>query len=141
MEGVFLMFSGGILFALGAVFTNILAQAIGDANVFPLFFWELLFGIFWFEYYHFWVFIGFWGMAIFNLFSLVFVQSALQKGKAVLMVPIQNTLVFIVPVIAGLFVFQQSFNNYFLFSIAFVLIIFSVCSLSKFQAKLEMIDK
>lgn len=140
-EGLFIMFSGAILYALGAVFTNVVAQAFGDAEVqitwYILF--ELLFGIFWFDYYHLWLFIGFWAMAFFNIVSVVFYQSAFQKGKAIIMGPILNTFVLIIPVITGLLVFGQSFENLLLFLIAIILVLTGIISLSRFQAEIEQI--
>lgn len=141
-EALLVMFSGATLYALGAIFTNILAQAFGDANVritwYLLF--ELLFGIFWFDYAHLWLFLGFWGMAFFNVVSVVFYQSAFQKGKAVLMGPILNTFVLVLPVIAGLFIFNQSFENYVLFIISLIFILIGIIILSKFQAEIESIE-
>lgn len=139
LEGFFIMIIGSLLFSLGATFTNILAQAYNDANINPLFFWEIIFGIFWFDYLHIWLFCGFWGMIIFNLISIVFFQTALQKIKAVVVVPIHNAIILIVPVLAGLFVFHQKFENILLFLASIVLILISIISLSKFQADIESI--
>lgn len=141
LEGLFIMFTGSILYALGAVFTNILAQAFKDSQVFPLFFWEMIFGIFWFEYFHLWLFLGFWGMAIFNVVSVAFYQSAFQKGKALIMFPILNSFSLIIPIIAGLFVFNQSFAVIYLFLIAIVLILIATLTLSRFQAEIETLEK
>lgn len=140
LEGFFLMIIGSLLFSLGATFTNILAQAFKDANIFPLFFWEILFGIFWLDPLHVWLFFGFWGMIIFNLTSIIFFQSALQKKKAVVVVPIHNAIILIVPILAGLFVFNQKFENLILFLISIFLILISIISLSKFQAEIESIE-
>lgn len=139
LEGFFIMIIGSLLFSLGATFTNILAQAYNDANVNALFFWEIIFGIFWFDYLHIWLFFGFWGMIVFNLISIIFFQTALQKIKAVVVVPIHNAIVLIVPVLAGLFVFHQKFENILLFFISIILILISIISLSKFQAEIESI--
>ncbi|MFX1402376.1 MAG: DMT family transporter [Promethearchaeota archaeon] len=139
LEGFFIMLIGSLLFSLGATFTNILAQAYNDANINPLFFWEIIFGIFWLDYLHIWLFFGFWGMIIFNLVSIVFFQTALQKIKAVVVVPIHNAIILLVPVLAGLFVFQQKFENTLLFLISIVIILLSIISLSKFQADIESI--
>ncbi|MHA1293966.1 MAG: hypothetical protein ACTSQJ_15025 [Promethearchaeota archaeon] len=143
-EGLFIMFTGAILYALGAIFTNILAEAIVLAKINPLFFWEIIFGIFWFafasSYFHLWLFLGFWGMVFFNVFSVIFYQSAFQKGKAIIMFPILNSFALLIPILAGLLVFHQGFSNYALFSIAIVLLLISNITLSKFQAKIEAIE-
>ena len=139
-EGIFLMFIGAILYSIGAIFTNILAQAFIEANIFPFFFWEILFGIFWFDYLHLWMFISAWGMLIFYISSVIFLQSALQKSKALRIVPVQNAIMLIIPIIAGLFVFNQTFQNYLLFAIALGLIVISIISLSRFQVKIELIQ-
>ncbi|MHA2429786.1 MAG: hypothetical protein ACXACC_02015 [Promethearchaeota archaeon] len=139
-EGMFLMFIGAILYSIGAIFTNILAQAFTEANIFPLFFWEILFGIFWFDYLHLWMFISSWGMLVFYISSVIFLQSALQKSKALTIVPIQNAIMLIIPIIAGLFVFNQTFQNLILFLVALVLILISTISLSRFQVKIELIQ-
>lgn len=143
LEGLFIMFTGGILFALGGIFTNILVQAFIDAeiNLLSPFGWaEVLFGVFWFDYSHLWVFIGFWGMVFCNVISVVFYQSAFQKGKAVLMFPILNSFALIIPIIAGIFVFRQSFNNYYLFIISVIILLIATLLLSKFQAAMETIS-
>ncbi|MFW9937412.1 MAG: hypothetical protein ACFFD5_07165 [Candidatus Thorarchaeota archaeon] len=140
LEGLFILFTGGIFYAFGLIFTNILAQAITDAHVFPLYFWEILFGIFWFDYYHLWLFLGFWGMVISNIISITFYQSAFQKGKALTMYPILNSFILIIPLLAGLFVFNQSFMNFPLFFIAVFIVLIANITLSKFQAQIETIE-
>ncbi len=142
VESIYLMFTGAIPYAIGAIFTNVLAQAFSDANVgitwyFPF---EFLFGIFWFDYAHIWLFIAVYGTLIFNVASIAFVQSALQKGRAVVVMPILNSFALILPIIAGLFVFNQTFANIYLFLITIVLILIATISLSKFQAKIETIE-
>ncbi|TFG18277.1 MAG: hypothetical protein EU531_00460 [Promethearchaeota archaeon] len=141
LEGIFIMFIGAIFYSLGAVFTNILAQALVDSNIFIPFFWEILFGIFWFEYMHFWAFIGFWGLAVFNIASVIFIQSSLQRSKAVFIIPIQNSITFVIPIIAGLFVFNQNFKNNIFFIITIVIVLISTIILSKYEASIQNIDK
>ncbi len=136
LEGLFLTLTGAILYSLGTVFTNIFTQALYNAGVNPIFFWEILFGIIWFES-HLWVFIGFWGMLFFNVSSIIFYQVGFQKGKAILMFPIFNTITLIIPIIVGLFVFNQTFINYYFFTIALILILVATLILSKFQADVE----
>ncbi|MFX1257459.1 MAG: hypothetical protein ACFFAN_06355 [Promethearchaeota archaeon] len=144
LESLFIMFVGAILYALGGIFTNVFAQAFIDAkiNLFTYYGWiEVLFGVFWFDYIHLWVFLGFWGMIICNISSVVFYQSAFQKGKTVLMFPILNSFALIIPIVVGLFVFRQSFNNDYLFLIAIVFILSATLILSKFQAEIEIFHK
>ncbi len=140
VEGILIMFIGAIFYSLGAVFTNVLAQALVDSYIFIPFFWEILFGIFWFEFTHFWAFIGFWGLVIFNISSVIFIQSSLQRSKAVFIIPIQNSITFIIPIIAGLLVFNQTFNNYIFFIITIIIVLISTITLSKYQVSLEKIE-
>jgi hypothetical protein len=139
VEPLYLMLCGGILFALGGTFTNILGQAFIFTGIefswYILF--EIVFGIFWWDYGHLLVFIGFWGMVTLNLSSLTFYQSAMQKGKATIMYPILDTLALIVPITAGLLVFKQTFENPFLFWLAIGFAMIGSLILSRFQAKIE----
>ncbi len=142
-EGISLIVIASLLFSIGAIFTNIFVQAFVDAKIqiISLFGWaEVFFGIFWFEYFHSWVFIGIWIVGITNIVGLVFQQNALHKGKAVLMWPIQNGISIIIPVIAGFFVFNQSVGNPYLFFVAMVMIFIAVVILSKFQADIEALN-
>ena len=142
-SGMFKIFVAGILGSLAAVFTNIFAQAYSNAsiNLISLFGWaEVLFGIFWFEYFHFWVFLGLYGLGFFFLISMIFQNNGMQKGKAVILWPIQNSISLIVPVIAGFVVFGQTMTNYVLFFIAILLILIATIVLSKFQAEIEAIE-
>ena len=70
IEGILLIFTGAILYSLGIMFTNIFTQALSDANINPIFFWEILFGFLWYET-HLWVFFSFYLMVIFNLISII----------------------------------------------------------------------
>jgi multidrug transporter EmrE-like cation transporter len=140
LEGIFLTITGVILNAIGTIFTNIFTQAYSDANISLLspFGWaEILFGIFWFDIYHIWLCISLWGMGIFFLLGVLFYQTGFQKAKASIVYLIINSLSIIIPILVGLFVFQQKFENLYLFIIALGLIIFGVFNLSKFQARLE----
>jgi hypothetical protein len=140
LEGIFITFTGSIFYSLGAIFTNILAQALVDSSIFVPFFWEIIFGIFWFDYFHFWVFIGFWGLVVFNITSVIFIQSSLQRSKAVLVIPIQNSISFILPVIAGILVFNQSFKYDLFFIVTIIIVLISTVLLSKYQASIERIE-
>ncbi len=140
---MFKIFVAGILGSLAAVFTNIFAQAYSDANINLLSFFgwaEVLFGIFWFEYFHFWVFLGLYGLGFFFLTSMIYQNNGMQKGKAVILWPIQNSISLIVPVIAGFLVFGQTMTNYVLFFLAILLILIATIVLSKFQAEIEAIE-
>ncbi|MGV9173666.1 MAG: DMT family transporter, partial [Promethearchaeia archaeon] len=113
VEAVFLTLTGVILNANAIIFTNIMSQAISDANInlFSWFGWaEILFGIFWFDYYHLWAFISLWGLGIFFLIGFIFYQSGFQKGKASTMYLIINSLSIIIPIIVGIFIFNQRFK-------------------------------
>ncbi len=140
-EGLFLVFTGATLYSLGIVCTNIFTQSLLDAHVFPLFFWEFMFGIFYFliflSYVHLWMFLGFWLMLIFNITSIIFYQSGFQKGKTVVMFPIFNIITIIIPVVIGLLIFQQSYENSVLFFVAMVLILIATFKLSKFQSDFQ----
>jgi len=142
LEGFFVMLTGSFFLALGGVFTNILAQAIGQANVQLTWYFgiEIFFGIFWFDYPHLWVFIGWWGLAICNLASFAFYQSAFQKNKIAIVFPILDSVGLSIPIIAGILVFKQTFNNYFLFFLAIVLIFIGTSTLGKFQADIKTVE-
>jgi len=145
-EGLFIMFGGAILFALGGSATNVLAQALiqtGEGFQWYTIF-ELPFGIFWFffggTYAHLWVFLGFWMMAIFNLSSLPYYQGGFQKGKILIMYPILDSIALLLPITAGLLVFKQTFSNIFLFSIAVIFSVIATIILSKYQVAIETMD-
>lgn len=145
-EGLFIMFGGAILFALGGSATNILAQALiqtGEGFQWYTLF-ELPFGIFWFlfggTYAHLWVFLGFWMMAAFNLSSLPYYQGGFQKGKILIMYPILDSIALLLPITAGLLVFRQTFSNFPLFFIALLFSVFATIVLSKYQVAIETLD-
>jgi hypothetical protein len=146
VEGLLIMFGGAILFALGGVSTNILAQALLQAN--ETFHWydifQLPFGIFWFfltsSYPYLWVFLGFWMMAVFNLASVPYYQGGFQKGKILIMYPILDSIALLLPIFAGLIVFQQTFKYYWLFFLAVILILIATFILSKYQVAIEKME-
>lgn len=146
VEGLLIMFGGAILFALGGVSTNILAQALLQAN--ETFYWydifQLPFGIFWFfftsSYPYLWVFLGFWMMAVFNLASVPYYQGGFQKGKILIMYPILDSIALLLPIFAGLIVFQQTFKYYWLFFLAVILILIATFILSKYQVAIEKME-
>jgi len=45
-----------------------------------------------------------------------------------------------IPIIAGILVFKQTFNNYFLFFLAIVLIFIGTSTLGKFQADVKTME-
>jgi len=141
LEGFFVMLTGSFFLAIGGVFTNILAQAIGQANVQLTWYFgiEIFFGIFWFDYPHLWVFIGWWGLAI-CIASFAFYQSAFQKSRMAVVFPILDSIGLAIPIIAGTLVFKQTFNNYFLFFLAIALIFIGTSTLGRFQADIETMD-
>ena len=100
----------------------------------------VFFGIFWFDYNHLWVFLGWWGMAICNMSSFAFYQSAFQKSRMAIVYPALNSIGLLVPIIAGIFVFQQTFNNYLFFFVAIVLIFLGTSALGRFQAQIQTMD-
>jgi len=144
LEGFFVMLTGSFFLAIGGVFTNILAQAIGQAKANVQLTWyfgiEIFFGIFWFDYPHLWVFIGWWGLAICNIASFAFYQSAFQKSRMAVVFPILDSIGLAIPIIAGTLVFKQTFNNYFLFFLAIALIFIGTSTLGRFQADIETMD-
>lgn len=142
MEGFFIMLTGSFLLAIGSVFTNILAQAFIQANIaFTWFFWaEVFFGIFWFDYLHLWIFISWWGVVICNLSSFTFYQSAFQKSRMAIVFPILDSIGLSVPIIAGIFVFQQTFSNWYVFFLAIILIFIATSALGRFQTEINTMD-
>ncbi len=142
-EGILLTIVGVILSSIGASFTNILTQALSEANIdlVSLFGWcEIVFGVFWFDLAHIWIFFSFWGLVLFFMLGILFYQSGFQRGKASVIYLIINSLSIIIPIFVGFAIFQQTLQNYYLFTIALLIIIFSVIVLSKFQAKLETLS-
>jgi hypothetical protein len=54
--------------------------------------------------------------------------------------PILDSIGLSIPIIAGTLVFKQTFNNYFLFFLAIVLIFIGTSALGRFQADIETMD-
>ncbi|MBD3211876.1 MAG: hypothetical protein GF311_04635 [Candidatus Lokiarchaeota archaeon] len=136
--------TGVILNANAIIFTNIITQALneGDINLFSWFGWvKIVFGIFWFDFHHFWACISLWGILFFFIIGFIFYQSGFQKGKASTMYLIINSLSIIIPIIVGIFIFNQRFENILLFIVAVVIILFADINLSKYQAEIEEIEK
>ncbi len=143
VEGLYILITGAFLLALGSVFTNILSHAVGHANIPPtFFFWlEIGFAIFWFDYPHLWVFISWWGLVICNGVSFAFYQSAFQKARVAIAFPIFNAIGLLIPILAGLLIFGNTFENYVLFFLAVVLIFIGTSMLGRFQEKIETLDQ
>ena len=141
-EGFFVMLTGSFFLAIGGIFTQVLAQAIVQANIQLTWYFgiEIFFGIFWFDYTHLWVFIGWWGLVICNIASFAFYQSAFQKSKVAVVFPILDSIGLSIPIIAGILVFKQTFNNYFLFFLAIVLIFIGTSTLGRFQVDIKKMD-
>ncbi len=140
ITALFKIIVAGLLFSLGGLFGNILAQAYVDAsiNIISLFGWaEVLFGVFWFDYAHLWVFLGFYGLIAFNFVGIVYQNNGMQKGKAVVLWPIQTSINLVVPIIVGFVVFNQTVLNLPLFLIAIILILIATLVLSRTQARVE----
>lgn len=142
-SGLYKIIVAGLFFSLGGIFSNIIAQAYYNASInilSPLGWAELFFGIFWFEYFHLWLFISLYGMLIFNFIGIVYQNNGLQKGKAIVLWPIQSSINLIVPVIGGFIIFNQSVNNLLFFILALIMIFIATIILSRFQAKLEKVE-
>jgi len=144
MDAILMMIIAGLITSLGSIFSSAFVQAISYGTYFqipilaPI---EILFGCFWFwDPYHWWGFCSFYVFIIFNSVGFAFTQGGLQRGKAVLVFPIVNTVNMIAPIIAGFIIFQQTFQNYLLFYIGVSLILIATVILSRFQAKIEAIE-
>ena len=143
-KGMLKVMTAGLFFSLGGMFANIFTQAWNDAsiNLISPFGWaEVMFGIAWFEFYHAWIFFSLYGFLIFDSMGIIYQNIGLQKGRAVVLWPIQSSINLIVPVMGGLLIFRQSVNNVMLFSIAIVMILVATIILSKFQADLEQLER
>lgn len=140
IASLFKIIVAGLLFSLGGLFGNILAQAYVDASINMLspFGWaEVLFGVFWFEHSHLWAFLGFYGLIAFNFIGIIYQNNGMQKGKAVVLWPIQTSINLIVPIIGGFIVFYQKILNLPLFLIGIILIFIATLLLSRTQARIK----
>lgn len=81
--------------------------------------------------------IGYLALIIGNAVGTVVVNIAFQKGKAVMIIPLQSAGNYLIPVSAGLLIFQQVFTIGFLFWPAVVAIMVGVFLLSRIQAEME----
>ncbi len=139
VKSIFIVIDAALLGSLGIVLVNILLMALKDTNIELNFirFIEILFGIFWFDRIHFFLFLLFWGICILNSISFFFLQNAYKKGNAAIARPISNCVYLIIPIIAGFFIFNQICDNLYLFITSICLIIISITVLSKFQSKMQ----
>ncbi|MHA1276213.1 MAG: hypothetical protein ACTSQI_00885 [Candidatus Helarchaeota archaeon] len=93
------------------------------------------------EGYILFLFIAYIILAIGTILGTVVANIAFQKGKAVVVIPIQSAGNYLIPVLAGLTIFNQTFLNpdYFwtFFVPAIVLIMVGVFFLARIQAEME----
>jgi drug/metabolite transporter (DMT)-like permease len=82
-------------------------------------------------------FIGFLVLIGGNVIGTVVVQIAFQKGKAIMAIPLQSAGNYLIPVFAGIILFQQIFLYSFLFWPSVILIMCGVFLLSRIQAEIE----
>lgn len=91
--------------------------------------------------------LGYWWLVIFgflllivgNLIGTLVANVAFQKGKAILVIPLQSIGNYLLPVLAGLTLFQQIFavGSEFWFIPSIILIMLGVFFLSRIQAEME----
>lgn len=143
IEAILMMIISGLIVSLGSISASAFVQAMNSSTYFQNVFLipiEILFGFFWFwDPYHWWGFCSFYLMLIFNGVGFTFTQGGLQRGKAILVFPIVNSVNMIAPIIAGFLIFRQTFQNYTLFYLGVALILVATIILSRFQAKIETI--
>ncbi|HUX99011.1 MAG TPA: hypothetical protein VMV49_05620 [Candidatus Deferrimicrobium sp.] len=76
-----------------------------------------------------------------NAIGTIVVNIAFQKGKAIMVIPLQAAGNYLIPVLAGLTLFQQNFLAWPWFIPALILIMGGVILLSRIQAEVEAIEK
>lgn len=81
--------------------------------------------------------VGFFLLIGGNTIATVIVNIAFQKGKAVMVIPLQSSGNYLIPVFAGITIFGQQFNNLVFFILSVILIMVGVFFLSRIQAELE----
>jgi drug/metabolite transporter (DMT)-like permease len=113
-----LAINSGIWFGLGAVSSQIGTLGLEE--------WNLLVAAF-----------GYLILLAGNAISTLIVNVAFQKGKAVLVIPIQSSGNYLIPVFAGIFLFQQTFLYSFFFWPSVICIMAGVILLARIQAELE----
>ena len=113
-----LAINSGIWFGLGAVSSQIGTLGLEE--------WNLLVAAF-----------GYLILIAGNAISTLVVNVAFQKGKAVLIIPLQSSGNYLIPVFAGIFLFQQIFTYWFFFWPSVICIMCGVILLARIQAELE----
>ncbi|NVM55830.1 MAG: hypothetical protein HWN66_19175 [Candidatus Helarchaeota archaeon] len=112
----------GIIFGCGAGFSQIGIMGLIEGNWFALI-------------------IGYLILMIGTALGTVVANVAFQKGKAIVVIPIQSAGNYLIPILAGLLVFQQIFlfwiNFWIYFLPAVILIMLGVFLLSRIQAEME----
>jgi hypothetical protein len=76
-----------------------------------------------------------------NAAATLVMNIAFQRNKAILVIPLQSAGNYLIPVFAGLYLFQQSFLYGIFFWPAFFLVIAGVLFLSRIQAQIQEFDK
>lgn len=113
-----LAINSGIWFGLGAVSSQIGTLGLEE--------WNLLIVIF-----------GYLILIAGNAISTLVVNVAFQKGKAVLIIPLQSSGNYLIPVFAGVLLFQQTFTYWYFFWPSVACIMAGVFLLARIQAELE----
>jgi len=113
-----LAINSGIWFGLGAVSSQIGTLGLEE--------WNILIIVF-----------GYLVLIAGNTISTLIVNIAFQKGKAVLIIPLQSSGNYLIPVFAGILLFQQTFSYWFFFWPSVVCIMCGVVLLSRIQAEME----
>jgi drug/metabolite transporter (DMT)-like permease len=72
-----------------------------------------------------------------NTIGTIVVNIAFQKGKAIMVIPLQAAGNYLIPVFAGLWLFQQTFKSGIWLWPAIILIMVGVLLLSRIQAEVE----
>ncbi len=72
-----------------------------------------------------------------NAIGTLVVNIAFQKGKAIMVIPLQASGNYLIPVFAGLVLFQQTFKYAFALWLSVIFIMCGVFLLSRIQAELE----
>ncbi|MHA1650307.1 MAG: hypothetical protein ACTSYB_08940 [Candidatus Helarchaeota archaeon] len=108
----------GIIFGCGAGFSQVGIMGLADGN------WLVFI-------------VGYLILLIGTVIATVIANVAFQKGKAVVVIPIQSAGNYLIPVVAGLLLFQQIFAFGIWFYPSVVLIMAGVFLLSRIQAEME----
>nr|MDO8113010.1 hypothetical protein [Candidatus Sigynarchaeota archaeon] len=77
--------------------------------------------------------LGIAGVVLGTIFGIIFTQKAFHKSQAINVVPISNSIINVLPIIAGTYLFGQAIVFLFIFIPGIVLLIASATLLSRFQ--------